>query len=144
MDYYSGAVQDSIATAVQNKMITESNSPTGNKANVNIHFGFEYFSYSDNQATYSFDNTNYDVNSFSWNDITGEIEDNKPLMLGFANTPNSPYKSHSTVCVGYYIENEIKYVLLSDAHQHTYQVQVFDQNDYNDFICIVTPTISYN
>jgi hypothetical protein len=73
---------------------------------------------------------------FGWNTLVNEINEGRPIMLGFAAVTGSPYFSHMTVCVGYEIVNNKKYVYVVDAHTSGYVKQEFS-TVYNDFMIAV-------
>lgn len=108
-------------------------------ANAYIQYGYNIFTHTKNGNTYMLQSANCwaSQGQFDWNSIVSEINAGRPVMLGFASGNGSPYNSHMTVCVGYSVENGVRYVLLSDAHNDGYMRQPFDEA-YNDFISKVT------
>lgn len=138
--------QENVAKAVQAKMIQDSGSSTGHKANNNMQYGFNYFSHTENNKTYILSSQAIWQNNsnFSIETIISELNANRPVMIGFASGNGSPYSNHMTVCTGYDFVGNDFYVYVSDAHTSTYQKHLFNGNTYNDFIGIVKCVISAN
>lgn len=117
-------------------------------ANAFIPDGYGIFSHTAGGYTYHLNSTNLwrkdDSLEFDWSTVVREIDAGRPLMMGFADQPGSPYASHMTTCVGYNVSGETKYVYLSDAHSHYYVTQVFNMFTYNNFVATVVPAIKEN
>lgn len=131
--------QETAASAVQAKMIQESNSASGYGNNDFIPNGFDYFTYTSNGREYSLESHNlwkYDQ-GFSIDLIISEIDAGRPVMLGYGLDPGTPYYNHMTVCTGYKRVGEDVYVYVSDAHESTYQMWLFNGNTYNNFLSTV-------
>ena len=125
--------QEQIATLLHNSM----DDPF---ANSSISQGFSIFAHTEDSIKYTLNSTNYwrDEQGFNYADIMCEIYESRPVMLGFANTSDSPYGSHMTVCVGYIIDENEFSVWLSDAIvSNKYVLQKFSIETYNDFIACV-------
>ena len=110
----------------------------GHTYNSNIPIGFSVFSHLEGAITYTLQATvmSNTHSQFGWNTLVNEIRAGRPIMLGFANTANSPYASHMTVCVGYEIINGKYYVYVVDAHTSGYVKQEYN-TEYNDFMITV-------
>lgn len=101
-----------------------------------IPFAFSVFLHSEGNTTYRLSATNYPDKKFSVLDIIEEIDQGRPVLLGYNNHPDTPYVYHMTVCTGYSMEDGNIYVYVSDAHNSGYQKHLFN-TAYNDFICKV-------
>ncbi len=131
--------QEQKAIAVQANM----NANGSCTANRYIQYGFDIFAYIQNGKRYFAQSTNYwckeNVQDFSYLDIIEELNNGRPLMLGYATHEDSPYGGgHMTVCVGYETENGELYVYVSDAHKDYFVRHKYDSTTYNDFICKVS------
>lgn len=128
------ASQDAKGIEVQNAMIAAGSST----ANRYIPAGFAIFSHTDGTTTYTLSATLCWARdeAFTWESIVEEIHAGRPVMLGFSGYGASPYGAHMTVCAGYEIADGVRYVYVSDAHDHGYQRVVFSE-EYNDFIAKV-------
>ena len=131
--------QEQKAIAVQANM----NANGSCTANRYIQYGFDIFSHTENGKTYFAQSTNYwckeNMQEFSYSDIIEELNNERPLMLGYAQHQDSPYGGgHMTVCVGYETENGVLYVYVSDAHKDYFVRHKYDSTTYNDFICKVS------
>ena len=73
-------------------------------------------------------------NSFLVDDLMNEVKTGRPLMLGFASLYGNP---HSTVCVGFELHGNEKYVVFSDAHVNHYVIKPFNSPQENDFMATV-------
>ncbi len=134
--------QETVAIAVQAKMQQDYDAPDGHKANNAIQHGFNYFSHTENNRTYLLQSQKIWIGEpgFSSETIAYEIDSGRPLMIGFANTSDSPFGSnsgHMTVCVGYEWNGSEVYLYLSDAWHSSYSKFLFKPETYNDFIAIV-------
>ena len=122
---------ESRAQEVQNAM----NQAGSCTANDYIQYGFNIFTHVEDNIVYTLSSNNCWAyqNAFDWESIENEIDFDRPVMMGFSSAYGSPYYSHMTVCAGYAVDGEIRYVYLSDAHDEGYVRQVFSES-YNDFI----------
>jgi hypothetical protein len=110
-------------------------------ANANISAGFSIFSHTSGSVTYRLQATNCwrRNNAFTFTDIVQEIDNGRPLLVGFAGTADSPFaEPHMTACAGYNISGANYYLYISDAHKATIQLYPFNISTYNDFISKVT------
>ncbi len=142
--------QEAQAEWVQRKMKTQCSctsaevcdcpykSEGGHAYNKNATFGFSVFSHSVGTVTYTLQPTVMNVadSELGWSTLVNELHAGRPIMLGFANKGNSPYESHMTVCVGYEIVNNTRYVYVVDAHTSGYVRQEYN-TEYNDSIITV-------
>ncbi len=128
----TAAEQEVAATNVHAAMVAAG----GYGRNDLIQNGFNCFSHTEGGVTYTLQSTNYWSwqEGFGWDLLVSEINAGRPVMLGFTKYINGP---HSTVCVGYVVENGTPYVFLSDAHESHYVRQEFNLT-YNDFMATVS------
>jgi len=129
----TASTQESVAVRVQDAMDISGSS----MANNNITDGFSVFQHNTGLVVYGLDATNYwrDDQAFDFQDIVTEIDAGRPLLLGFADTDNSPFGGgHMTACAGYEISGLTQYVIISDAWQGEFRKVEFDLWTYNDFI----------
>lgn len=144
---YSGfgwSDQEDQAAAIQNAMGTH------RSENDYINTGFARLDYSVGSSTYRLRATAYSSGTFSfYGNIFTEIPSDRPLLLGFAATSDTPYigstgapGAHMTVCVGFLIDGNDLYVYVSDAWEHYYRLVPYSPDTYNDFIATVSIQVS--
>ncbi|MBQ7604192.1 MAG: RICIN domain-containing protein [Clostridia bacterium] len=141
----TSAQQETAAVCVQNAM----NWGGGYGATANIQNGFNILNTVHNGKTYSFNCENIGINEagFSIADIMDEINNGRPIMLGFGGSPAStgnPYNGgHMTVCYGYYLSSDGVHVLVSNALSYNAGIDdhIFNTS-YNYFICKVKVMVS--
>lgn len=127
--------QYEVAESVQNLMIRAGSAI----ANSCINVGFSWFNHYSGTTVYGLEATSYWSGSFDYYDIIDEIDSDRPLLLGFAGTSDSPFGTiaHMTVCAGYLIEGSNQYVYLSEGWHSGYQCVLYNDNTYNDYIAKV-------
>ncbi len=98
--------------------------------------GFDIFSHTENGNTYTLGYTKYEKSQsyFSWENMVNEINAGRPFVLGFSGTPYGG--PHVTVCAGYEIVGNTRYVYLSDSQQSTFRREEFTMDKVDAFIVV--------